>query len=103
MSAIDWHAVADWLKTTVLGIVTLGAIGSIVAVLSLKIAAVVGKRVFGAALERFFFWNFRPFSYAALLSYRYAAEGRWADLVIYCVSLFASFAAFFVLFGVSLL
>jgi hypothetical protein len=61
------------------------------------------KRLFGAALDRVFFWNFRPFSYAALLANRYAAEGQWADLVIYAVSVFSSFAAGLVLFGMCML
>jgi hypothetical protein len=103
MSTIEWHSVSEWLKTTVPGIITLGTIGSVIAVLLLKVAAVVWKRAFGAALERFFLWNFRPFSFAALITYRYAAEGRWADLSIYATSLFTSAAAFLVLFGVSLI
>ena len=103
MTAIDWNLTSTWLKTTVGGIITLGAIGSIVAFAALKVVGAIGKRLFRVAFDRFMFSNVRPFSFAALLCYRYAAEGRWADLVIYTIGLFASFSADLVLFGVCLL
>src|ERR1043166_6841010 len=103
MSTSDWHAIAAWLKSTILGIILLGAIGSILAVAILKASSWVGKRLFTAAFDRFMLFNFRPFSFAALLTYRYAGEGRWADLVIYAVSVLTSAAAELVLFAIGVL
>src|ERR1044071_1539893 len=103
MLNLDWKAVSEWLKTTVPGVITLGAIGSIVAVGLLKAASIIGRRLFKSTLDRLFFSTFRPFSFAALLTYRYPAEGRWADLVIYAISLCRAAAAEFVLFGIGVL
>jgi len=97
----EWHHISEWLKTTIPGIVILGAFGSIIAVLILKIVSALGKRLFQAALDRLFFSYFRPFSYSALLCYRYVAEGRWADLVIYAVAEFAFLTGASLFFGLS--
>jgi hypothetical protein len=103
MTPADWHSLSEWLKSTVPGIITLGAIGSVIAAIVLKLVSMIGRRLFRVALDRFFFFNFRPFSFSALIAYSYVAQGRWADLVIYAVGEFATFVATFTLFWICLL
>jgi len=92
-----------WLKSTIPGIIVLGAIGSILAYYILRLASAIGKRIVKPMLESVIFSNVRPFSEAALLTLGFANTNRWAQMVCYATFVFVEFAANFILFGLSLI
>jgi hypothetical protein len=82
---MTWLEVELWLKTTIPGIIVLGAVGSIVAYYVIKIASAVARRIFRVALERLIVFNFKPFTMSAILVNRFASTNRPTHLVIYAL------------------
>jgi hypothetical protein len=94
---IDWPVVATWLKSTVPGIIVLGAIGSIAAVAILRICGFILKRAWNAALPRLIVVNVRPFATGALHMHRFLATGRPVQGIVYAVGAIVGLNIWFVL------
>jgi len=108
--------IAVWLKSTVPGIVILGAIGSILAFsllrlayFLLKLAIAVLRRILPEAIIRILIFIIQMFAFAvrplvlnAILCRRFIRDGKPAQLVTWVATMAAFLAADVVLFGVCL-
>ena len=81
----------EWLKTTVPGIILLGAVGSIVALFILKALGWIARRLALTAAERFFFFALRPMMTAYLLASRYARSNDLKRLIALSVMVTGGF------------
>src|SRR5687767_13707983 len=94
---MDWATTEAWLKTTILGIIILGALGSIAAAFMLKFAGLILRKLAARLIPWLIVSNVRPFTSAALHCVRFANTGRWAQLVVYAVGVMVALNAWFVI------
>lgn len=92
-----------WLRSTIPGLIVLGAVGSIVGYLALKALSKLFRKLGFAALDRFMAFNFRPFTSSAILCHRFANTGRGDHLVVYAVGSLVALNAWFVIFATCLI
>ena len=77
----------DWLKTSIPGIILLGALGSILALPLMRLLKIGLQRIL-TLVERFLLLNYRPYTITRLLTKRYLDEGAWVKLLawlLFCI------------------
>lgn len=81
----------DWLKNSIPGIILLGALGSILALVLLGLAKRLLIQGF-TLLEKFILLNYRPYVVSRLLTRRFLNRGETAKLVVYAALSFGGWA-----------